>query len=72
MSMSAALHAAMILLAVFGLPLVFEAREIREQTIIVELLPVAEETTPPPPEIEPPKEAEVPEPKAPEPEPEPV
>ena len=75
--MSTALHAAFIALAIFGLPELFQPGELVEQPIVVELLPVAEVTTPPPPKVEPPREEpevalaepEPPRPEPPEPEP---
>ncbi len=75
--MSAALHTAFILLAVYGLPELYRSPEPVEQPIVVELVMVAEVTTPAPPKIEPPKkEPEVaraePQPEPPKPEPEPA
>jgi hypothetical protein len=60
MAISAALHAVLVTLAIFGLPVLFHPDELAERPIIVELFTVAEETTPtPPPKPEPPE----PEPK---------
>ncbi len=77
--MSAALHAAIFALAILGLPVLFQPRELADAPIFVDLVEVAEETTPQPlPEPAPPKKevktAEVVEPeppKAPPPPPEP-
>ena len=56
MAVSAALHAVLIVLAIFGLPHLFDAEELGERTIVVDIFIVAEETTPrPPPKPEPPK-----------------
>ena len=69
--MSAGLHVALIMLAILGLPELFTEREISEQVMLVELVQIAEETTPPLPVLAPPRLAELPEPEAPEPEPPP-
>lgn len=67
------LHVSMIVLAVFGLPRVFQPDEVETQPLLVELVTVAEVTTSqakPEPEPEPVKEVEVekkPPPKPPEP-----
>ncbi len=73
-AMSAALHAAIFALAILGLPVLFESRELVDAPIMVDLVEVAEVTTPQPlPEPEPVKEevktAEVVEPEPPKPEP---
>ena len=70
--MSAALHAAIFALAILGLPVLFQPRELADAPIFVDLVEVAEETTPQPlPEPAPPKQevktAEVVEPEPPEP-----
>jgi hypothetical protein len=60
MAVSAVLHAVLVTLAIFGLPVLFHSEELAERLIVVELFTVAEETTPtPPPKPEPPE----PEPK---------
>jgi hypothetical protein len=71
--MSATLHAAIFVLAIWGLPELYDARQLEIAPIVVDLVEVAEETTPQPvPEPEPPepevKTAEV-EPEPPKPEP---
>ncbi|MCZ6523429.1 MAG: energy transducer TonB, partial [Alphaproteobacteria bacterium] len=72
LAMSAALHAAIFALAILGLPVLFQPRELADAPIFVDLVEVAEETTPQPlPEPAPPKQevktAEVVEPEPPEP-----
>ena len=64
---SAGLHGALILTAYFGLPSLFQRPDVANQPIPVELVTIAEETTPPPPKLKPePRETE---PPAPEPQP---
>lgn len=67
-AMSAALHGAIVMIAYFGVPSLFDDPEVASVTIPVELVLIAEETTPPPPKLEAaPAETE---PPAPEPKPE--
>ena len=65
---SAALHGAIIMIAYFGVPSLFQRPEVASVPIPVELVTIAEVTTPPPPKLKPePPESE---PPAPEPKPE--
>ena len=72
MAISATLHAGAVVVAIWGLPFLFEERKIEDQppvVILAEMAPIAEKTNPPPPA---PKVAK-PEPPKPEPpKPEPV
>lgn len=55
---SAILHAAVALLLIFGLPQFFEDRVLDQQTMVVEMVQIAEKSNPPPspaPRVEPPK-----------------